>query len=356
MAFRFGDPGGRVYGSAGSGNANFLAYWGIVAASFGTWSVQAAGGRSGGSSIRFTTISAGQTNYLTKSLDSQPTWGVAFAMRFSVLTNGIVAAFDDSGTNQVDLRVNADGSFSITRNGTVLGTTQPILAINSYCHVELKTTIHPSAGTAQLWVNGSQRLNLSSQNTRATANSSANQFRIGGASTFGSTSLAADWDDLIVYDGQTTDANGNADITGPIGDCALTWLLPTGAGTTTQFTPSTGSNFAAVDDAIPNGDTDYVESTTVGQKDTYALADLPANIVTVKSVAMVHYVRKTDAGSRQMGAVLRSGGTDYTHPTGVDLSDSYLYSFRNWGSNPSGAAAWTPTAVNALEVGQVVNS
>jgi hypothetical protein len=54
--------------------------------------------------------------------------------------------------------------------------------------------------------------------------------------------------------------------------------------------------------------------------------------------------------------VLRSGGTDYVHPTGIDLSNSYIYYFRNWGRNPNTAAAWTPANINALEEGQVVNS
>ena len=136
----------------------------------------------------------------------------------------------------------------------------------------------------------------------------------------------------------------------------LAWLLPTGAGTTTQFTADTGVNYTRVNEATPDGDTSYVESSTVGQIDSYALADLPAAATAVKSLAVCHYARKTDVGSRQMGALVRTGGTNFTHPTGVNLGNSYLYDFSAWGTNPGTVAAWTVADVNALEAGQVVNA
>jgi hypothetical protein len=179
----------------------------------------------------------------------------------------------------------------------------------------------------------------------------------GGSETF-TTGNLADLDDVIVYDGQANDANGNADITGPIGDCGLAWLLPAGAGTTTQFTPDTGSNYARVNEATPDGDTSYVGSSTVGNIDTYALADLPGTVTTVKGVASVHYAKKTDVGARGMKAELRSGGGNSAHATEIAPGTSYQYYFSNWGRNPNNGtpADWTPAAVNALEVGQQVSS
>lgn len=358
--FRFGDPGGRVYTALGTSNVNVLALWTTLVASNGALTVQTGGGRLTGSCLRFSANGNGSaTVYLTKSLDAQATWGCAFALKINNVlpsTTAVLAAFNDGATSQVDLRLNADGSLSVTRGGTVLGSTAAgLVGVGAWVHLEFKALIHPSAGTAQVWVAGVSKLSLTSQNTRASANSSANIWAAGLISGTWGPTLSADVDDAIVYDGQATDAAGNADITGPIGDCGLSWLLPTGAGTTTQFTPDTGSNYARVNEATPDL-TSYVESSTVGQKDTYALADLAAGSSAVKSVAVLHYARKTDVGSRQMGAVIRSGGTDYTHATGVDLSDSYAYSFRNWGSNPNGGTAWTATAVNALEIGQIVNA
>jgi hypothetical protein len=40
----------------------------------------------------------------------------------------------------------------------------------------------------------------------------------------------------------------------------------------------------------------------------------------------------------------------------VDLGSSYQYSFRNWGTNPGTVLPWTVADVNALEIGQTVNT
>lgn len=159
---------------------------------------------------------------------------------------------------------------------------------------------------------------------------------------------------MIVYDAQTNDANGFSDITGPIGDCRLTWLLPTAAGSSTQFTPDSGSNFARVNEATPDI-TSYVDG-SVGQVDTYQSADTLAS--TVKSVALVHYARKTDVGVRGMKPVIRSTGANYTYPTEIALADTYVYYFSSFGQNPNNGSPipWTPAAVNALEIGQTCSS
>jgi hypothetical protein len=354
--FRFGDPGGRMYTAVGTSNINILAHWTNIQ---GTWSVSAGNGRTTGACLR-----AGGTNaWLSKGLDSQATWGVAMAFRTQGLgttTAMLLIGLYDNASIQVGLYMNQDGSLSVLRGGaTVLGTTAPLLSLNAYAHIELKAKIDSSVGTVQLWMNGSQKLNLTAQNTRASANSSANTLTVGLQTNAGLTpdTRQADFDDIIFYDGQTTDPAGNSDIVGPVGDCGLAWLLPTGAGTTTQFTPDTAvANYGRVNEATPDGDTSYVESSTVGQVDTYALADLPAATSAVKTLALCHYARKTDVGARQMGATLRTGGANFTHPTGVDLGSSYQYSFRNWGTNPGTVLPWTVADVNALEIGQTVNT
>jgi hypothetical protein len=356
--FRFGDPGGRMYTAAGTAAANILAHWTSLSAT-SAWSVSASNGRTTGSCLRM--AQSNQNTAIFKTLTSQATLGIAFAFRSggAQITSGpSMAGFYDT-TAQVDLRLNSDFTLSVTRAGTVLGTTSSGLNLNSYAHIEFKVTFHPSAGTVDVWINGVNRLSLTGQNTRATANSSANAVYIGNPSINPNNQVGTwDYDDIIVYDGQATDANGNADITGPIGDCGLAWLLPTGAGTTTQFTPDTGSNFARVNEATPDGDTSYAESATVGNIDTYAMGDLAGTVTTIKSVASIQYAKKTDVGARGMKAELRSGGGNAAHATEIALGNSYLYYFSNWGRNPNNGspADWTPTAVNALEAGQQVSS
>jgi hypothetical protein len=354
--FRFGDPGGRMYQNVGTSNSNILTHWTNIS---GTWTVNANTSRTSGSSLRVTNANSA----LFKTLDAQPTWGMALALRMTAgvlvfnFNNPVdVIQFLDVSTAQLGLRIESNtGLFYIHSNGTTLTSkVGPGLTPGAWVHLEIKGTIHPTAGTVQLWINGVQTINLTNVNTRGTANSSANQISINlnnnGTQTW-------DVDDIIVYDGQATDPNGYSALTGPVGDCGLAWILPTGDGALAQFARSTGTTgYNLVNDVTPDGDTSYVESSTVGQIDTYTMADLPATATGVKGVALCHLARKNDVGSRQLGALIRSGGTNYIHPTGVDLGNTYLMSFRNYDSNPSGGVAWVPAAVNALEAGQRVNS
>jgi hypothetical protein len=356
--FIFGDPGGRMYTSIGTSGANILAYW-TSSINIAAWSVSAGNGRTTGSCLRVPNTGGGGGNWLQKGFAGQQIVGAAFGFRISLVPANVlpIVAFIDASTTQMDLRVGLDGSLSLTRNGTILATTAAgIISQNIYNHIEVKFKIASgTSGTYDLWLNGVNRLTSSAANTQATANASANVFQIGPALSAGG-SYNCDYDDIIVYDGQATDANGFPDITGPIGDCGLVWLLPTGAGTTTQWTPDTGSNYARVNEATPDGDTSYVSDANVGDIDTYAMADLPANITAVKSVAVCHYARKTDTASRSIAAELRSGGTNYSHAAPVSLPTNYLYDFSNWGANPNTSAAWTVAGVNALEVGQKIAS
>lgn len=360
--FRFGDPGSRVYNTLGTSNVNILAWWTTLV---GTVAVQTSGGRVSGNCLAFERVNASNPSYLTKTLTSQQTWGLAFAYKPSSIGGGgyqiVLASFYDVTTSQVDLRLNADGTLSVTRNGTVLGTSSFSLSASVWCHIEFKVKIDPSVGTVEVRVNGTAVIGpLTSLNTRVSSNSSANVIYVGVAAMIpGSGNIFANdfWDDIIVWDTQTTDANGFTDISDFIGDCGLFWSQPNGAGTTTNFTADSGSNYARVNEATPDGDTSYVQDSTVSDIDTYAMADI-SGASTIKSVAVVLYARRTDIGARGIKSELRSGGGNTSHATAIVLGLNYQYYFQNWGQNPNNGSAtnWTPTSVNAVESGQIISS
>ena len=352
--FRFGDPGGRMYLTAGTSQANIVAHW--TTYNGGALTILSNGGRFTGTCIQVP-FSPGNFGGLTKQLDSQSTWGIAFALKISGLSGGIapIAVLSDSGTIQTCLIVNANNTLSVCRGSTstVLATSTFTLPTNVWVHVEWKTTLNNTAGSYEVRINGSAKIGpTTNANTISTANSTANQIGVTG----GTGSVNFNFDDIIIYDGQATDAAGNPDIHDFIGDCSLTWLMPNGAGTYTNFTADSGSNYARVNEATPDGNTSYVEASTVGTKDSYLLTDLAGTVTNVKSVALCHYAERTDVGAKQLGAMIRTNSTDYIHPTGIDLNNGYAYSFRNWGSNPKTSTAWTASDINALEIGQVVNT
>lgn len=346
--FRFGDGGGYPYGTIGGSAVNLVAWWNGTTNLATNFSLTSGGAFDGRNSLHVQLANS----YISKTLDAQSTWGIAFRIKFGVpLGVCILFGLYDSGTLQCDLRMNTDMTLSITRNGTTLGSTPP-LVLGGWNHVEWKTVINNSTGTIDVKVNGVSVLSLTSQDTQNTANASANSVRFGNLS--GSFGLFSDYNDIVIWDGQTTDPQGNSDIHDFIGDCGLSWGLPTGAGTTTQFTPDSGSNYARVNEATPDT-TSYVEDSTVGHIDTYAMADLPASAVSVKSMAVVTYAEKTDVGSRTFCAELRTNSANFAGSTSQSLGNSYAYYFNNWGQNPSGTPAnWTVADINAIESGQKV--
>lgn len=268
-------------------------------------------------------------------------------------------ALDIYDGTTVQVRIDVSSAFSIYRGDASVtlatGVGGPLSNNNTtWYYVEFKVVIHASAGAVTIKVNGTQVYNATSLNTQATANAYGTRVRVGGTGIGGN---GAAVDDLYLCDG--VDATATQGV--PLNDflaaapdgLRISYLGPTGAGTTTQFTPSAGSNYQCVDDVPSNDDTDYVSSGTVGNTDTYAMADLPSSSGTVRAVQTVIKWRKDDAGTRSGAAVVRSGGTNYVGAT-VAAADTYGIAMEVRGADPATSAAWTPSGVNAMEIGQRV--
>lgn len=227
---------------------------------------------------------------------------------------------------------------------SLLGTTSFVLSLGVFYYIEIKVLISDTVGTFEIRVDGSSKLALTSQDTRATgAGTTANQIRLGeDASPVNS--LTFTYDDLYVCDGAGS-TNNNF-----LGDCRVDAYLPNGAGNSTQLTPSAGSNYQCVDDTTPNDDTDYVEHATVGNKDTYACGNMSHTPSSIFGVQILANAKKDDAGARSLATVTRSGTTDFDGATAV-LSTSYIYYSDIREVDPNTSAAWTKTNFDAAEFG-----
>jgi hypothetical protein len=308
-----------------------------------TWAINPTVGPAAGrfgNGARLTSTS----NYFQRLLDNQATWILGFAFRGSSVSGGdALCAFLDGATVHCGIGVaSGTGQLFAWRGttGTVLAT-GPALTPNTWSYLEVKVTIHDTAGVFVVRVNGTTVINLSGVDTRNAANASANVVRIGATLTLGS--VVFDYDDVYVFDASGSTNNDFA------GDCRVQQVLPTGAGATTAWTPSAGNNYQCVDEAPPNGDADYVSSATAGQTDTYAFGDL-AVTGTVKAVQATAVCRKDDAGSRSIALVARPGGTDRVGATQA-VADTYTAMTEIWNTNPDTAAPWTASEVNASSFG-----
>jgi len=104
-----------------------------------------------------------------------------------------------------------------------------------------------------------------------------------------------------------------------------------------------------VDETTPNDDTDYVESGTAGDKDTYTYTNLTPTAGTVYGVQILPYVRKTDAGARSIKSIARHSGTEVDGPEQV-LGTSFVYA-RDIREAKPGGGAWSISDVNGAEFG-----
>lgn len=265
-----------------------------------------------------------------------------------------------AGQGQVLYTINTDGSISAWRVGasnppmryagsTRLGTSAPgIIQPNIYYSIVIKTTISATTGVCVVKVNGATVLNLTAQNTR-NASASGNTYTV-LLDGLGATVTTVDVDDLWACD--DTGAQNN-DF--PPGDIIGEWSVVNGAGASSGWTKNSGAtNASCVDDSTPDGDTTIVSAGTVGLKDTYthaALTRITGGIVCVQTIAVA---KVASPGTRAIGLVLRSAGTDYV---GSDhyLPADYATQIDVHELDPATSAAWAnPAAVNATEVGEEV--
>ena len=152
-------------------------------------------------------------------------------------------------------------------------------------------------------------------------------------------------DDLYICDGQGA---ANADF---LGDCRVDTVLPEADGGQADFSPSTGTDhYALVDEASPNDDTDYVESSTLGHAERYGFAALPALTADVYGVQLNVQAKNPGVGSRSLAGLARAGGVT---ATGADqaLTSAYRNLTQVWEVAPDTEVAWTQAGVNGAEFG-----
>lgn len=256
-----------------------------------------------------------------------------------------VTLFSDTGTTQ-HLTVGFSGtSLQLIRGGlagTVLASYSGVFLSSTFYSIEVSATIADAGGTAVVRLNGVPVINFTGDTKNGGTNTTIDAVGCGVAS--GVTGL---FDDLYICD-----ALGSAPHNTFLGDVRVYTNTPSGAGTSTQFTPSSGANYTTVDE-LPYSATDYNTGTTPGLKDTYAMSDLPANVSTIFGVQTNVIAKKTDAGSIAVRPVIRSGGTDYSGSSvAMGATDVTVSDIRSL--DPATSAAWTAANVNNLEGGMEI--
>lgn len=302
-----------------------------------------------GQAINMTGVGTSGNSVIMQSLrfGNQGTLILGFAMNAQTFINtgAVLWQFMDDSTTQVELRVDSSGHLFFTRNGTALGSPSTnALLLNTWYFIEVKIVFHQTTGSCEARVAETVWVSVTGVDTCNTANQFANNiFNLIGANQVGHF-----YDDLWLCSSAGTQNNDY------LGDCRIETLYPTGAGGVTAWTPSAGSNWAAVDEATANDDTDYVSATGVGDKDLYAFGNLVTSTGLVRAIQPVLTARLATAGSRTLAATTRTAGVDVDGPNIPLLSSSYLQYNKIQELNPNTGLPWTIAEINAAEFGMKV--
>ncbi len=288
----------------------------------------------------------GDTNSVTWNFPANKTTIIAgMAVKFSSTDAQTIFGFYDSGTQQVHLKFNTNGSLAVLRGATTLGTSSPGVVPSptaQHNYIEMKATINGSTGSAEVCVNEVTVLTITGANTQASANAYANQLIL-------FTSLITNH--LYIDDVYLCDTSGSTNNTF-LGDVRIECIRPSGAGSLTDFAPSAGSNYQCVDETTVNDETDYVSSSTVSHADLYAFGDLSSSVGSVLAVAMNTVDRKDDSGTRTHAHLILVSGV-MVSGTAFSPTTSYTNHQTVFESVPAGGA-WSIGAVNSAEAGHKI--
>jgi hypothetical protein len=234
------------------------------------------------------------------------------------------------------VRITRNGTsycIEVYRDSTLIATGTHPVNINTTYLLEFYIYIHDTTGRVTVKLDGITDIDFTGD-TKPSTQTTINIFML-------STSSGSSY---IYYDNIVLD---NA---AWIGNTKIQIVYPTGAGTTTQWTPSAGSNYACVDE-IPYSDTDWVETNTIDLIDTYATSDLTGTITSIKCVQIEARCIKEGAPTPlNVDLAVRSGGTDY-FSADIAVPSGYKALFNIWETDPATAAAWTEANVNLMEIG-----
>jgi hypothetical protein len=268
---------------------------------------------------------------------------VSFGQTVSTIGNRTICILYSNGSAQCSLVHKSNGHLAIFRGETTaeLGQSINSFSINSavFLDIEWKVTVHNTTGVIELRVNGAVEIaSTGSLNTRASTLNSANSITIG--KVINSPGLSHPlFKHFILMD--TTGSTMN-DFIGPV---AITSLRPNEDGHYDDWTPNTGSRFAAVNQAITDGDTTYVTANTATDKVSFKLGNLPAGVTDVFGVFAQAQIKREAETTRIARMFLRSGVDD--EPIGTAQGIGPTYAFRN------AAVTVSPFTTNAFDVAEI---
>ena len=154
------------------------------------------------------------------------------------------------------------------------------------------------------------------------------------------------WDDIAIHDDSGVEWNDFQ------GDFSIQTLAPNAVGNSSQWTPLSGDNYTQVDDSGGHdGDTTYVETNTVTNKDTYGHENLSVTPSSILAVVVNVIGKDTLGGTRGVKATIRSNTSEAQGPEFTLVGDYSKTAQGFFYTDPDTLASWTDSDVNGAEFG-----
>jgi len=133
------------------------------------------------------------------------------------------------------------------------------------------------------------------------------------------------------------------------GDGEIIALVPDGDGDVTQLVPSTGSNYACVDEIPPNT-TDYTSGSDIGDYDLYTLGDTAGLFgMDIKAVHPMVYAYGVSGDYLVSG--VKSGSTEQWDATPTEMIDQWMYMMGEVIEDDPDGGPLTYSVVDSMQVG-----
>lgn len=301
----------------------------------------AAIGRFGGGGI----IISNSRKYIQKSIPGTPeTVIISFALFRASTTSSFIAEdiiYIKNNVSNLLLLENQQNTSNlrVSTGNTLIGTVS--IGLNAWHWISIKVKADSSGGgTIDIYVDRKNRFSYLGQ-TVVSGSETCNDFQFGA-----DTDQDYTYDDLIICDNA-----GSAPFNDILDDRRIDTVFPDGAGSSTDWTPDSGSNYARVQTA--DGDTSYVEADTSAEKDLYTMDDMSFSPDVIDGVNVVALMKNPDSGATEVKLKIKE---NVTEDTGSDLSigSDYAYQDEFFLENPDTLSAWVEAEVNAMQAGMEI--
>jgi hypothetical protein len=299
------------------------------------------------------------------NLDGVPLTGIP---QNSSLPEGLVVVMEGADYH-IKLQPSVDGRLKVWRNmgvnnlGLLGESAAGVLQSNVWAYIEFHWAINLTAGTGRaiVRVNGTTVIDFTGDTFEADLAMAGSGYwtdvRLlsvqsnvpGGPVEFDpGPYLTIDMCDLYLADLTAPLPN---DVHGFMGDGSVQTILPTGVGAAAAWVPNVSVNWDAVNEAVPDDDTTFVSTATIGAVDTYAFGDL-SGVQSVAAAQVSVLARMSTGGSATLEPLVRQGGINYAGvQRGITATAYDRFALQPMDVNPATTVPFTVDEINLAEFG-----